>query len=260
MFAKRSFYTFVLITSITLSVGCGGSRGSMFDRSDDRDPIDVALTSDAPDERRMGVERLADSRDAATPWAIEIYTTMAREDVDDMVRQTALRALDEQDTDAAQRLSAELLAANSSSTPVRETKQGSPRPTGPVLRRATGRILLRHARTDTLATELNIAPTVCAALKNERDHQTRIILIDTAGYVTDRSVLNALIEAMRRDDFAEKRAAEDALIRLTGVTHRYDADAWQSWLASTNQPFARAGELTPASETSKKGAWWNPFD
>jgi len=260
MITRRIFYTFVLFTGTTLILGCGGSRGSMFDRSDDRDPIDVALTSDAPDERRTGVERLADSRDAATPWAIEIYTTMAREDVDDMVRQTALRALDKHDTDAAQRLSAELMAAYSSSTPVRETKEGAARPTGPVLRRAAGRILLRHARTNTLATELNIAPTLCGALKNERDHQTRIILIDTAGYVTDRSILDALIEAMRRDDFAEKRAAEDALVRLTGVTHRYDADAWQNWLAGRNQPFARAGELTPTSEASKKGAWWNPFD
>ena len=39
-----------------------------------------------------------------------------------------------------------------------------------------------------------------------------------------------------------KTAKEWRLIALTGVTHNYDANEWESWLASAADPFARAGQ------------------
>jgi len=247
------------ITAAMVIAGCSGSRGSMFEKDDDRDPIDVALASAAPDERRMGVQRLSESKDGATPWAIDIYRTMAREDVDDMVRHAALLALDKHDAATARRIIADLLN-NPKAPRVQTTSNTDIRPAGPVLRRGAARLLLRYVRTGASTDGINLAQITCSALEDERDHQTRILLLDTMGFVPERSVLTALIEAMRRDDFAEKRAAEDSLIRLTGETHRYDADAWKAWLAKTNAPFAKAGQTPAGLEQPDDGKWWNIFD
>ncbi len=249
----------LFIIAAILVTGCSGSRGSMFEKDDDRDPIDVALASAAPDERRMGVQRLSESKDGATPWAVDIYRTMAREDVDDMVRHAALLALDKHDATTARRIIADLLN-NPKAPRVQTTSSTDIRPAGPVLRRGAARLLLRYVRSGASTDEINLAQITCTALEDERDHQTRILLLDTMGFVPERTVLTALIEAMRRDDFAEKRAAEDSLIRLTGETHRYDADAWQAWLAKTNAPFAKAGQTPAGHEQPDDGKWWNIFD
>lgn len=255
--------TIVSLLLVIATIGaCGDGPRSISGGDDDkRDPIDVALASSAADQRRNGVQRLSDSRNGGTDWAIEIYDTMARADVDSMVRCSALTALEKHDKAAALALIADLFGKQTIVT-ANAANNTTVRPPTPILRRSAARLLLRAAQAGAINDDTKLATAACTQLANEQDHQTRVVLLDALAYIPQRAVLTALIDALRVDDFAERRAAEGALVRLTGHTHAYDADAWQSWLATTNDPFAQAGN-TPAGwngETASNGKWWNVFN
>jgi hypothetical protein len=82
------------------------------------------------------------------------------------------------------------------------------------------------------------------------------VAIEALGECQDPRVLNPLIRVLRSNDFALADRAEESLIQLTGTTHNYDPQAWEAWLAATQDPFARAGERPPITRPAGP-SWWD---
>ena len=102
----------------------------------------------------------------------------------------------------------------------------------------------------------DIARDVCIKLAGPGpSRNVRILAIQALGAFHDRRVFQPLIIALRDEDFAIAERAEHALIALTGVTHEYDADAWDEWVADADDPFAGAGR-TPQTTRPAPPSWW----
>ena len=104
----------------------------------------------------------------------------------------------------------------------------------------------RHTACDVLLTLLTTDPS----------RNVRLATLEALSGIQEIRVLQALVRSLRTSDFAVADIAEQSLIALTGTTHSYDADAWEKWLAETNEPFAHAGRPVPTSHPAGP-SWWD---
>lgn len=220
--------------------GCGGTGPEKWYQPgrSSSEYLDMALDAEHADQRRRGVIGLSSSRDGSSEWAVKTFDALARRDSDAMVRWTALGALAKARAGASTATALKLLRSE-------EATYEDVRPAPVIVRRGAARLL--HALSDARATPAEmrseIIETVLASLKRERDHQLRLALIDAMGYYPERVVADRLVELLEDEDFAVQRSAEYSLARMTGVTHRYDAEKWRAFFDHEAEPFARGGTL-----------------
>ena len=258
-FGSRCFRPGTLIISAVLMLalsGCSGGRrwdGFKFKRSNaSEDYLDMALESKRADDRRKGVNGLAEGPDATTDWAIKVFETVARTDTDAMVRRAALRALLRSANGDRVPLTLKLLKSN-------DVEYEDVRPAPAPVRWSAARLLLAVAYDFTFREdqEAEIVTTVLEQLPKENAQNVRLTLIEVLGYFQQRPVLDALIAEMENEDFAIQHAAEMSLVSLTGVTHHHYPSAWREWLAKTDDPFARAGETPDELQATRKKPRWD---
>lgn len=215
------------------------------------DWMKMALESPQPNERRRGVVGLSESRDATTDWALKVYDTVARSDIDASVRCAALRAMERIGDPQSQATAMAVLQSK------RKPTEGVVPATASV-RWGAARVL--YAIASRSVDNTDAPPSIVAGLVDAEQSETgprvRLTIIDTLGFYRDRSVPPVLVDALEEEDFAVRRAAESSLVALTGVTHNYDAKAWRAWLAKTSDPFASAGQTPDGwNETDEKPKW-----
>ncbi len=254
----------LLVVALTFGAtlaGCsqsGERKWYTFERGKSSDEyLNMALESESPDERRRGVIGLADGPDATSSWAVKVFDTIARTDLDAMVRCAALRAL--RPTAGDERVPLLLRLLRSPDEPFEDMRK-APAP----VRWAAARLLFIVVHNGAFAEsrQSDIVKTLLDRLGRERDHNVRLTMIDTLGFIAAEPVVGALIDVLVDEDFAIKHAAELALASLTGVTHGHDPDAWRQWFAQTSSPFGNAGEMP--EELQVKGdkprwdwlEWW----
>jgi hypothetical protein len=218
--------------------------------------LELALEARQPDERRAGVNGLANSREATTDWAIKVFDTIARTDTDVMVRCAAVRALS--------------ASAGADSVPTLLKLLESGRGRVPGVRRAPGPVRWEAAKllltiVDSQSYDetqrQQIVDTLLERLAWDDDRNVRLTAIDALAYFAQRPIPTALIGVMEEDDFTAKHAAEEALIALTGKTHHHDPIAWREWLGATDDPFAGAGTAPPDLLQVKRAPRWEwPWD
>jgi len=212
----------------------------------------MALEAETADERRQGVIGLSQSRDATSEWAMKVYDTVARTDTDPMVRCAAVRAMAA--WAGSQQVPTALKLLKSGTVKIPDVR---PAP-GPV-RWEAAKLLENIAREggyeDSQKDEI-VATLLDRAIKDQ-DRLVRLTVIETLGYFPQQPVPTTLVDVIgMEEDFALQRAAESALIMLTGVTHHYDVDAWRKWLAETPNPFEHAGEMPDELSNQKKKPVW----
>jgi HEAT repeat protein len=211
----------------------------------------MALESPRADERRKGVVGLSQSGDASADWALRVYDTVARSDVDPMVRCAALNAIERLNREnAAPIATAILISKDDAKTDIRLAPAS--------VRWAAARVLhtVGSSNADSLSNSDATKSALIDAAKSDASHEVRLTAIDCLGFMRDRRVPPILIDLLENEDFAIRRAAESSLVALTGVTHRFDAVAWRAWLSGVGDPFARAGETPPGYEKpSQKPKW-----
>lgn len=234
--------------------GCAGSRNGPWFKAPktSQEYVDMALEAPTPDERRAGVLGLSKSRDGTADWAMKVYDTIARTDVDPMVRCTAIRAMAA--WAGSQQVPTVLKVLRSSAAATPDVR---PAP-GPV-RWEAAKLLLDVAREggyeDVQRDE--IVKTLLDRVARDQDRQVRLTVIETLAYFPQTPVPAALIDVIETDeDFALQHAAERSLIGLTGATHHHDAAAWRKWLAETKNPFEHAGEMPDELATKSDKHWW----
>lgn len=216
----------------------------------------MALEAENADERRQGVRGLAASSDGKSDWAIKVYDTIARTDVNAMVRCAAVKALIP--VAGAEQVPTTLKLLASSTRAIEDVRPAN----GPVRWEAAKLLLAivdsrafeEHQRTD-------IVQTLLERLARDKDRNVRLTAIDTLAYFAQSPVPQALIDVLEEDDFAIQRAAEKSLIALTGRTHHHDARAWRNWLAQAADPFEHAGTTPPELQASEglKVRWEWPW-
>lgn len=212
----------------------------------------MALEAETPDERRQGVIGLAQSRDAASDWAMRVYDTVARTDTDPMVRCAAIRAMTAWAGSPQVPTALKLLRSDAG-------KAADVRPAPGPVRWEAAKLLEAVAREGGYedAQREEIVATLLDRAAKDQDRLVRLTVIEMLGYFPQQPVPAALVDVIElEDDFALQHAAENALVTLTGVTHHHDADAWRKWLAETPNPFERAGELPEELTTEKKKPIW----
>ncbi len=218
--------------------------------------LELALESQQPDQRRAGVDGLADSREAGTDWAIKVFDTIARTDTDVMVRCAAIRAMAASAGAVHVPTLLKLLETGRGRVP------GVRRASGPV-RWEAAKLLwaIVDAQSYDETQRQQIVDMLLERLAWDEDRNLRLTAIDTLAYFAQRPIPTALIGVMEEDDFTVKRAAEEALIALTGKTHHHDPIAWREWLDSTDDPFAGAGTTPPDLLQVKSAPRWEwPWD
>ncbi|MFH1418028.1 MAG: HEAT repeat domain-containing protein [Planctomycetota bacterium] len=241
------------LLALVVLAGCSSSnhRWSLKRRSSQA-WLDMALEAPTPDERRKGVVGLAESNDATSSWAMQVFDTVARTDTDPMVRRAAIRAMCGAADSSCVPTALKLLKSS-------DERLGDVRPApGPV--RCEAAKLLQVIVRDYAFEESQrqeIVEALLDRLERDQDRGVRLTTVDMLGYFTQRPIPSVLVEVLEsEDDFALQHAAEDSLIVLTGTTHHHDPAAWRRWLRETADPFEHAGELPEEMAPQERKSWW----
>jgi hypothetical protein len=182
------------------------------------------VASSKPDERREAVNWLSTGPRSSSDAITKLLGAILRGDPDPTVRAAAARALGT--TINANAIDPLVAACSDPNEFVR----------------------LDAVRSLSGKTGDNAKRALIVRLTNDSDPQVRAAAAASLSSYRDRRVLDALIESLRDADFAIGYNAEQSLIRMTGQSFEYDADAWARWLGTIpadGNPFARAGQ-TPA--------------
>ncbi|HWL94735.1 MAG TPA: hypothetical protein VNT79_14530 [Phycisphaerae bacterium] len=244
----------VLAYLIAPLAGCntGGNKRIFESRKSSSEYLKMAMEAEKADDRRRGVVGLANSPDATSDWAVKVFDTIARTDVDAMVRSAALRALAPAVDPPRVETCVKLLTSES------ETHEGI-RKAPPVVRWSAANLLLHAVRNGAVSDEQHgaVIETLIARVQSEKDVGARLAMTEALGYFPKKKVLETLVAILLEENFTIRHAAEVSLALLTGVTHDHDPEAWRQWLAQNPDPFAGAGQLPDslARENQNKNQW-----
>lgn len=227
--------------------GCGGAKSSQH-------WLDMALEGKTADERRAGVNGLADTRDAGADWAWEVFDTIARTDTDGPVRCAAIRAMGKGPAEPTVETLVKLLRS-----PDRE--DANVRTAAPLVRAEAAKELLKIVESGLhgSAQEPAIAEMLVERLLRESERDVRLRCLEMAAFLPRRELISPLIDALGETDFTLRRAAVQSLESLTGHSHGYDSQAWKAWLASCEDPFAGRSPTATALQDEKprrRWSWW----
>lgn len=212
----------------------------------------TALESKRGDERRDAVARIAESNYYTRDDAFQVLDTVARTDPVGQIRCIALCTLGRYEDG---RPVGTFLAVLQSDAAGGTNPERRALPTNSDVRWEAARGLLCMKKRKLLEGDNDaLARDLFIRLLQDSSRQVKLVAIDALGEYLDPRVLAPLIGMLRSEDFAQADHAEQSLIRLTGTTHNYDAEAWEKWVAATPDPFAHAGEKPPMTRPS--GPTW----
>lgn len=204
-----------------------------------RESMLVATSESDADTRREALVRVARSAEYAETWAVDGYVTIALLDTDSQTRCVAIRSLQRIGDDRAIETLLKILSASP------ETAQ-SVRPASDVCRAdaALGVSHLLEAKKISAENRTAAGGVLRALLKADPNAGVRRAAARGLGFVRERECLDALIAGLRDSEFNVVYECEDALVRLTGETHRTNVADWENWLAQNSEnPFAGAGTV-----------------
>lgn len=241
------------------STGCSSSRsdGKWFQKpKSSQDYLDMALEGQSGDERRRGVIGLANSRDGKTEWAMKVFDTIARTDVNAAVRCAAIAAM--VPAAGAEQVPTALNILSSDSERIEGTRAAPG-----AVRWEAAKLLLyvieRYCYEESQRGK--IVQVLLERMAIDKDRNVRLTAIEGLSYFPEKSIPSALVDIMEEDDFALQHAAEVSLIALTGQTHHHDPKAWRKWIAETPDLFKDMGRTPPEiqSADSKTIRWEWPW-
>ena len=212
-----------------------------------------ALESEESDLRRDAVARIAEARYFDSEGAFAVLDVVARTDPVEQIRCIAVRAFGRYEDDRPVAPLLVILQAEPGSPDALALAPGTNVrwDAASVLADLAGKGLVTGEQRDA-ARQLFIQMA-----EGPSSREVRIVATEALGDFQDREVFEPLIGCLRgQDEFAIAERAEHALIRLTGVTQEYDPDAWEAWLAGTDEPFAHAGRV-PQTTRPAGPSWWD---
>lgn len=239
------------------SVGCSGSSldagiKSLFEgaRSPQQNLL-IAVSSDDPDLRRDALTKIARSRESRSEWAVKAYIAMATLETDPQTRCIAVRALTRSNDARAPETLLKIL--NFRAYPASEVY-----PPADDVRADSARGLADLLTADMVALELRpqIRDVLIDRLKNDTYRHTRLFAARGLGNYPERLVVDALVLALRDDDFAVARESETSMAKLTGQAFHCSVLDWEAWTkANPDHLFDGKGTVPPARKPAYQGGW-----
>lgn len=210
-----------------------------------------AVSDNDPDMRREAIAQVATSDDAQSEWAMKGFVAVALLESDPQTRCVAIRALGRSRDPRAVDTCIKII--NSADYPPADV-----RPPDAVARWDATDVLAVFALEGKLdAAQRGVVRDILLdRLANDRERHVRVAAAYGLGAYRERGVLEALIAALRDEDFAVAGACETSLVALTGETHACNAREWEAWLKSSGgDPFARAGQVPESRRKPYDGRW-----
>lgn len=245
-------WSVLLLLSMFLPVaGCSQAGKRMFSLHSAQENYRLALPEDLSashaDERRSAVARIAESGYVTSEEAFHVLDAVARTDPQPQIRCIAIRAFARyKDSRPVPTLLIILQAdRNSDKALLADADVRWEAVTAVVDLQRRGFLAEEH--------KSSAREVLIRLLESDGSRNVRLRAAEGLGGIHDRLVFPPLIRCLRAKDFALADRAEHALIALTGVTHHYDADAWEKWLAETPDPFAHAGAKVEGLTPKKPG-------
>lgn len=236
---KRRALPLLLITLILLPA-CAQKRRHI--TRDPRECLQLAVSDADPDARRIAITRVAESRVGDEPWAVAGYKAIALLERDPQTRSVAIRALGSTDD----------LGVVTTMLKILNPAQAAPGEVTPpdALSRWDAVLVLVGRLEEGGVTDAElplVRDALARLLRDDPSDHVRTAAADGLGcFAGDRAAVATLIDGLKDDNFATVQACESSLVRLTGVTHRYDHDAWNAWYAANRDDlFADAGQTPP---------------
>jgi HEAT repeats len=251
----------VLPAVCVVLVGCGDQQNSgvaldsfvkkIFEPARSPQQYMILAVSDSdPDIRRESVAKISQSKQSDRDWAVKGYTAIALLESDSQARCVAVRALGQTANAAALETILRILTWD-------EHAASEVRPPDAQCRWECLLVLGRSAETG-LPQPLQ-APArdvFLARLSTDDDRHARAAAAAGLKSFPTPEVVDALIAALRDEQFAVVHAAEGALVGLTGMTHGCDAAAWQQWSESNRgNLFARRGQVPDSRRPAYTDKW-----
>jgi len=221
---------------LALAAGCSESRKWKWNPPSADENFKVALESSSGDDRREAVTRIAESNYLAREDAFHVFDAVARTDPVAQVRCIAARALGRYyDARPVPTLVAILTATAESKDALPANDDVRWEAVNSLIALGNRGVLEGPQRETVLELHIKL-------LASDPSRNVRILAAQALGSFRDRRVFAPLIAGLRSEDFAQADRCEQSLIALTGVTHDYDPDVWQAWVAAAGDPFAKAGQ------------------
>lgn len=196
------------ITTLPLIIGC--AQGRMSSKSEAL----RGLERNSPDVQRQSINRLVLRSSGRLPPFTTHYAEVAKSDGDELVRATAIRALNRSRHAGATPIFIEAL--NDTSIRVR-------------LEAAKALANIPDERAAAKLTQLVNSET--------EDKDVRIAAADAMKHYRSVDGARALIAQLSDRDFGVAWQSRRSLMRLTGKDLRYDEAAWLAYIASPERPF-----------------------
>jgi HEAT repeat protein len=170
--------------------------------------------SSSPDVRRRSIVEMASQGTGRRPPFLDTYKTIAKEDSDELVRATAIRALN--------------IARDASATPIFIA----------ALDDSNTQVKLEAAKALVNLPDADAEPKLRQMLADDQqDKDVRIAVADALRHYRTVDGARALIARLDDRDFGIAWQSRRSLMRLTGKDLRYDAAAWLAFVAGPDRPF-----------------------
>ena len=209
----------------------------------------VAVSDADPDQRRIAVAKVAESKRCGEDWAIKGFATIALLESDPQTRCVAIRALGR--THDPRAIETCLKILNSDDYPPADV-----RPPDDLCRGDTTGVLADLVGEVPDRLRDKVRETFLKELKQAPDRESRIAAARGLQAFPRPEVVDALIAGLRDDDFAVVYQCEVSLAWLTGVTHNCDAYQWSQWVeAHAGHLFDHGGRLPEGLRRPYEGRW-----
>lgn len=247
----------ILVAGLLVASGCSGQTidstiKTVFEPAKTpQQQMLVAVSAEDPDQRREAVIKIAKSKQHDADWAIRGYIAIALFETDSQARCVAIRALARtRDPRAAETL---IKILNYTEYPPQDV-----RPPEAVCRvdatLGLGDLVGAGAITDP---ERSTAQTIFAErLEMDRDRNVRLNAARGLCHYQNREAVDALVAALKDEDFGVVNQCEQSLTVLTGQTFACSQTAWETWI-DQNQAnlFAAAGQIPESKRPLYTTKW-----
>lgn len=251
-------------------VGCHGRRihksAWLVTERDAARYIQEALEADSADVRRDALVQIGKTRFCGHDTVVKACGLIARTDRSASVRSAAIRVVSESMcAESASMLVRVLERDERTGNGGRVGGAGKNRDSSDVGVSADDRVLAdalrglyfleRNGAVDP-AVQGEIVSAAVWHLSHGASRDVRIAAARVLGVYASVEAVDALVAALDDGDFGVVYHAERSLMRLTGVSHHHDTQAWRAWLAETDAPFAMRGRLNAKLEPPERLNWW----
>ncbi len=232
--------------------GCGKhllpQRTWLLTEGDVARTLEISLEAPSADARRGALERLKDSRFVNHKTVLDACDVIARTDASPSVCCAAIAIVTESDRPKSIDTLLDLLTppANNTVGTVDRVRLDAIRGLDTKIRQG----LVPAEKLEAVVAK------VSGLLHNDRSRDVRVAAARLLGGIASRESLVALIGGLNDADFGVVYHSEQSLMHLTGVTHRHDARAWQTWLGRSTDPFAMRGQIDDQLGSAPKPGWW----